>query len=256
MSIFDDYKDAKKFLDTDEYKMIEKYIDKICPKEKYKKYEEELAKFSNGEFGEYIEKMEELKEKYGIILMSDVIYNPTEWEKYEKWFNEEYKHRKVEIFSIWKSDFDDIRCSAVIYQNNKPIGNIIASYEKNTLNDMAKCNENSIEKAFKTLIYKEFERYIKLPRISKVSKLLQEIYDNVCTSDSSMCHITDDDWRELYSDRYDDNDIEQLKEEIKKYGLNDVVTFNDGEYKIVGYGNLETSFNDERKISRIKEYER
>ena len=106
------------------------------------------------------------------------------------------------------------------------------------------------------MIYEEFEKYTSLPKISKCSKLLQEIYDFVCESDSSMCHITDEDWKEMYSDRYNDNDIEKLKEEIKRYKLEDIIGLNESEYKIIGYGNLETKFNDDRKMTRSKKYER
>lgn len=85
---------------------------------------------------------------------------------------------------------------------------------------------------------------------------MQEIYDNVCESEATMCHITNDDWKELYADRFTNKDITKLKEEVKKYKLDDVITFDDREYKIIGWGNLETSFNDDRKLERNKEMER
>ena len=92
-----------------------------------------------------------------------------------------------------------------------------------------------------------------MPKISDCSKLLQEIYDNVCESDATMCHISDEDWNDYYSDNYSDNDIEVLKEEIKKYGLSEVIGIGDDDYKIVGYGDLETRFNDDRKLELSNE---
>ena len=95
-----------------------------------------------------------------------------------------------------------------------------------------------------------------LPKISKCSNLLKEIYDTVCESDATICHITNEDWQEFYADRYTNKDIDYLKEEVKKYKLDDVITFDDGECKIIGWGNLETSFNDDRQFVKDKERER
>ena len=44
----------------------------------------------------------------------------------------------------------------------------------------------------------------------------------------------------------------ELKEEIKKYNLEDVITLNNYEYKVIGWGDLETRFNDDRNIERNK----
>ena len=44
----------------------------------------------------------------------------------------------------------------------------------------------------------------------------------------------------------------KLKEEIKKYNLEDVITLNNYEYKVIGWGDLETRFNDDRNIERNK----
>ena len=107
--------------------------------------------------------------------------------------------------------------------------------------------------AFKTLIYDNFNQYLKLPKLSSCTKLLQEIYDSVCESDATMCHITEEDWIEDYSDRFNDNDLKKLKMEVEKYGLQEVITFNDGEYKILGYGDLETRFNDDRDFLKKRE---
>lgn len=237
----------------EKYDTIEKYLDIVCPQSKYEEYDRESKKLLMLSGDEWLNKDKDLKEKYGIVLLSDVLYKPEVWGKYDKWFNEEFKQRKVEILGIWKTDFDDVRCNAIISKNGKQIGNIIVSYEKRDINNL---DDKNKEKLFQSVIYDDFEKYASLPKISKCSKLLKEIYDFVCESDSSMCHITNDDWNELYSDRYNENDIDKLKEEVKRYKLEDVISFDESEYKIIGYGNLETKFNDNRKLIRSKEYER
>lgn len=161
------------------------------------------------------------------------------------------KNISVKILNLWLSDYGDIRCNASISVNGKEKANFITSFERDYYPDW-KNSQND----YKEEIKDEWEKYLHLPKISKCSKLMQEIYDNVCESEATMCHITNDDWKELYADRFTNKDITKLKEEVKKYKLDDVITFDDAEYKIIGWGNLETSFNDDRKHERNKEMER
>lgn len=161
------------------------------------------------------------------------------------------KNISVKILNLWLSDYGDIRCNASISVNGKEKANIITSFERDYYPDW-KNSQNDYKEGIKD----EWEKYLHLPKISKCSKLMQEIYDNVCESEATMCHITNDDWKELYADRFTNKDITKLKEEVKKYKLDDVITFDDREYKIIGWGNLETSFNDDRKLERNKEMER
>lgn len=111
--------------------------------------------------------------------------------------------------------------------------------------------EELVKASFESLINNDFEKYLELPKISECSNLLQEIYDCVCESDASMCHIDDVDWM-YWKDTFDfkDEDIDELKKEIKKYGLEDVIGIGDNGYKIVGYGNLQYMFNDDRNITK------
>ena len=51
-----------------------------------------------------------------------------------------------------------------------------------------------------------------------------------------------------------DNLVKTLKE-IKKNNLEDVIEIDNGEYKIIGYSDLETKFIDDREISSNKEIE-
>ena len=66
-----------------------------------------------------------------------------------------------------------------------------------------------------------------------------------------MCHISNEDWNDYYMDKYTDENIKNLEIEIKKYGLDEVICIDDGEYKIIGYGDLETRFNDDRNINSL-----
>lgn len=148
-----------------------------------------------------------------------------------------YKNNYVKILEYWETDYGDLRCSAILYQNGKQKVFVTASYDTDKEN-------------FEELISKDFDKYLELPKISKCSKLLQTIYDNVCSSSSMMFHITKDDWDDYYKDFYNDKDIMKLQEEIKKYHLDEVITLNEDGYKIIGWGDLETRFNDDRKIER------
>ena len=125
------------------------------------------------------------------------------------------------------------------YENGKAKAYIIASYDEDIEN-------------VEDLIYKDFDKYLELPKISKCSKLLQKIYDNVCESSATMCHITKDEWKDYYENLFNEIDIIKLKEEIKKYNLEDVITLNNYEYKVIGWGDLETRFNDDRNIEKNK----
>lgn len=154
----------------------------------------------------------------------------------------------VKILNLWLSDYGDIRCNASISINGKERANFITSFDRDYYPDW-KNSQND----YKEEIKDEWEKYLHLPKLSKCSKLMQEIYDNVCQSEATMCHITNEDWQEQYADRFTNKDIDKLKDEIKKYHLDDVITIDDAEYKIIGWGNLETCFNDDRKLERNKE---
>jgi len=250
MSIFQEYEEIRDDIGHEMFDTIQKYLDVVSPLENYDKFNEELSEYKNWSGDAYINKMEELKKKHKVVLFSDVIYKYDAWKKYEKWFNEEYKKRKAVITGAWKSSFDDVRYSARIYLDNKYIGHIIDVCE------VTEAWETELDNLprFKDLVYCYFDKYIELPKLSKCSKLLQQLYENVSTSESSMCHITDEDWEKFYSN-FSENDFNKLKEEVKKYNLDNIITFNEGEYKIVGYGNLETSFIDDRGVARNKERE-
>lgn len=154
-----------------------------------------------------------------------------------------YKNREIRILGMWETDYGDIACNALLLENNKKVANIIETCDVDKKKIIGK-------------IYNNFDNFLELPKISECSKLLQFIYDSVCESDSSMCYITDDDWNDYYIDNFNEKDIDILKEEVKKYNLDKVISFNYEEYKIIGWGDLQTKFNDDRRFCRNKEYER
>lgn len=198
-------------------------------------------------------------------ILRDAAYHSME-EKGENlciWINENIRLRKAEILNTWETDYDIIKCDVILYKNKKQVANIIVSYDSKYIKNYCynmyhtkKIPEKFANNPYKTLIYQSFDKYLKLPKVSKCSSLLQEIYDCVRTSNATIYHITEEDWKEHYADRFTEKDIDNLKEEIKKFGLKDLVVINDGENKIVGYEDLETRFNDNRKISKSREYEK
>ena len=169
-------------------------------------------------------------------------------------------YRTTKIFNYWYYNTNTLYCNAVILENNRFKANIVINCnELNFMFNIGKQNSVMTDRfictAFKDLIYKNYDRLIALPKLSKCSKLLKTIYNEVCESESSMCYISYEDWSELYSSKFDSKDIEKLKEEIKKYKLEDVIEIED-EYKILGYTDLMTRFNDDSNLNRNKKYER
>lgn len=166
----------------------------------------------------------------------------------------------VNVLNVWKSDYDDYRANVEIGKGKILYGNVIASYDEDTIRDLTMnledpLSEKELKNAFAVLVASSFEDYINLPKISDVSPLLKEIYDIVCESDATMCHITKEDWADYYIDNYSEKDIEILEEEIKKYGLDEVIGIDEGEYKIIGYGDLETRFIDDSNLGKNSEYD-
>lgn len=200
--------------------------------------------------------IEKYLETHSDILLSDILYKPEHYINFDKWYNWKILNRKVRVNSIYETSFDDVRCDAVLYQNDKAIANIIASYDANEMNFRCNNDPNLAKEALRVSILDDFDKYIELPKISKCSKLLQDIYDDVCQSDTSMCHISEDDWNEFYNEDFTEKDVDNLKREVKELGLQEVITFDDSEYRIVGWGDLETRFNDDRYLQEKVKDER
>ena len=221
MSIMQEYEQIRREMGEKKYDSIEKYID-----------------------------------NHPDVLLSDILYKPEHYINFDKWYNWKILNRKVKVNSIYETSFDDVRCDAVLYQNDKAVANIIASYDAKEMNFRCNNNPDLAKEALRVAILDDFDKYIELPKISKCSKLLQDIYDDVCQSDASMCHITSEDWNEFYKEDFTDKDVDNLKEEVKELGLQEVITFDDAEYKIIGWGDLETRFNDDRYLQEKVKSER
>lgn len=169
--------------------------------------------------------------------------------------------KDVKIIDVWRAYYGDIRCAAILYEDKKAVGKIIASYDESAIEniintDDLNTNTNSVKDALRKIIKDSFDYYAKLPKISKCSKLLQTIYDEVCSSELTVCHISEDDWEKYYMYSFSYKDIEKLEEEIKKYNLKDLIEINYNNFKIIGYGDLEIRFNDDRGFLKSKEMER
>ena len=190
------------------------------------------------------------------LLLSDILYNPENYIEFDKWYNWKILNRTVKVNSIYETGFDDVRCDAILCINKNPVANIIASYDANDMNLRCNNDPNLAKEALRTSILDDFDTYLQLPKISKCSKLLQDIYDDVCQSEAYMCHITNEDWNEFYKDDFTEKDVDNLKNEVKELGLQEVITFDDAEYKIVGWGDLETRFNDDRYLQNRELNER
>ena len=195
------------------------------------------------------------------LTLDRIIYNADNWIDFEKWFYSEMKLIGVNVLSTWKSDYDDFRALAEIKKGTNDLGTIIASYDENTIRNLTgniknPLSDTELKNAFAVLISSSFDYYSELPKISNCSKLLQEVYDDVCESDASMCHITSEDWNEFYKEDFTDKDVDNLKKEVKELGLQEVITFDDAEYKIIGWGDLETRFNDDRYLQEKVKSER
>lgn len=258
MSIMQDYEKTRKLLGDRKYGAIGKYLNILCPQEKCDKFFEKIREYNDLPIEQQLIRQEKIKKEDGIIFLSDILYNKNEWKKFDKWYNENYLHRKVKVQTLWKSDFDDVRANIDLYQKGKLIANVTIKFDDDDINLVKTIDSSLSLKGIATfLAYEHFDIYATLPKISKTSKLMQEIFKDVCESESSMCYITESDWQEYYEDRFDNNDFLKLKEEVKKYSLEDVIALDYAEYKIIGFSNLETLFNDDKYIKeRNKSYER
>lgn len=220
MSIFQEYEEIKKMVGKEKWESIDEYINKVHPE----------------------------------LRLDQIIYNSNNWIEFEKWFYKNLKGSTVNVWDVWKTDYGDYKALAEIGKNKELEGTIITSYDEQVIRNITDIEKgsltvNELKNAFAVLICSDIEKYLKLPTISNVSKLLKEIYDCVVTSECSMCHIDYNEWEDFYDD-YNERDIEQLKKEIEKYNLKEVIEIDNGEYKIIGYGDLETRFLDDRNYCK------
>lgn len=195
---------------------------------------------------------------YPNLTLDKIIYNEKNWKKYNDWFTK-YRMRSIKVSDFWETDYGDIRAIATFGLDGKQFFQVIVSVDEKDINNVlgtewGGSESGVVENAIASIVAKDFDKYLCLPKISKCSPLLQDIYNTVKETEATMCHITDDDWENYYADKYTNEDIQQLKSEIKLYDLENVITIDDGDYKIIGWGDLETRFNDD--IALEKEIEK
>ena len=197
------------------------------------------------------------------LLLDQIIYNPKNWNDFEIWFQENIKLNKIEVLDFWKSDFDDLRCNAIIYKGNYKVANITEIIDEDSLflEEMSKrgyrMSNNVIKDAIKVQLYKKIDEISKKPKISETSNLMQSIYNEINTSISNnMYFVSEEQWNDFYSD-YSDKDFELFKNEVKEYNLENVIAFNNDDSKITVYANLETKFNNDlsKEKTDTKEWE-
>lgn len=153
------------------------------------------------------------------------------------------------ILNYW-NDADDLYVNYIVENmETKEKANAIDIYNTSDLDcDYNTSSSEDIEKSLNKLLKQNDGIEFKLPKASELSPLLRYIYDYVCESDSNMCHIDYDDWRELKEEHdFREEDLKILEKEIEKYNLYDYIIIDDGEYKICGYGGLQCFVNDDRK---------
>ena len=251
MSILQEFEKIRNQIGQKKNDMIAEYIKTIYNQEDYDMYFKEAVRILNLPPDQWNKKLNEVRRKYNIVLLDDILYKKEEWDKYNIWFNENYLNREVELTEVCIiDDIDYIYPVAYLYKEGQVVANIIDNFELSKLEENKLEDEEYLNRSIKSLIYDKYDSYLKLPKILECSKLLIEIYDTVCESESSMCYISDEDWEEYYSEKYDDKDIEVLKQEIKKYHLQDVIEIDNGEYKVLGYGDLQKRFNDNRSFDK------
>ena len=156
---------------------------------------------------------------------------------------------KYKLLNYW-NDQDDLYVNYLVEDlDNKDKANVINYFNTSDIGcDYNTASEEEITNSLYRLIERNDGIEFKMPKVSDLSPLLKYVYDYVCDSESNMCHIDYDEWEELKSEHdFSEDDIKTLYKEVEKYNLDDYITICDGEYKICGYGCLQTMFNDDRE---------
>ena len=152
------------------------------------------------------------------------------------------------ILNYWDNN-EDLYVNYVVENlKNYSKANVVNVFSVSDLDcDYYNALSDEIDDAVYKLIKNHSGWEFNINKVSKLSPLLKDIYDCVCESEASMCHIDYDDWNELVKEiGYTENDFNNLKDEVERYNLKDFLVLDDGEYKICGYGGLQCCFNDDR----------
>lgn len=140
------------------------------------------------------------------IMKFELDMNDDEFYKFNIWFNENIKKRKIEII---KSYFDKhfYYYDIILYENDIPKANI-------TIHDRFKTNDE-----FKSKTYDKYVEYLNLPKLSECSELLKELYYLIKKFNKYECIITFEEWNKSFANRYSENDYLELIKEVYKLHL-------------------------------------
>ena len=155
---------------------------------------------------------------------------------------------QYKLLNYW-NDQDDLYVNYTVKNlETNEIANCIDYHNTSDIGcDYNTASEEVIENHLYRLIEKNNGLEFNMPKVSELSPLLKYVYDYVCESESNMCHIDHNEWGEIKEELdLTENDIDNLIKEIEKYRLEFCLTIDEGEYKICGYGSLQTMFNDDR----------
>ena len=127
MSILQEYEEIKKYIGEEKWDNIDNYINDIHPE----------------------------------LRLDQIIYSYENWLNYEKWFYKKVKEYSVDVQSVWKTDYDDYKCLAIIGNGLKNIGSIIASYDEVQIRNLTgniknQLSEKELENAFAVLILNNY----------------------------------------------------------------------------------------------------
>lgn len=221
-----------------------------------------IIKGINNACNDYLEYISSLNESaFTDRKIEDIIDRCKILEKYHnKRFDEKISKNKdleYRLLNYW-NDQDDLYVNYIVSDvDNDLKANVISYFNTSDVSGTYNLlTDEEVEERLLELIKQENANVFELPKVSELSPLLKDIYLYVCENDSNMCHIDDNDWEELCEENnYTNDDIEELKEEIKKYNLSDYITIDSDGYKICGYGCLQCCFNDDT-LERTDDFER
>jgi len=185
-------------------------------------------------------------------LNKDEIINDLEsYLQFNNYFHKKYYNRNCIVTDIYQRSFGDICADVILLYDNYSLAKVTLNLdiEDIDIEQIDKQDENLLNEVFKTIAFEKFDELIRLPKLSKSSQLLNRIYNIISDSDSNMCFIDDED-----SIVISNNAMETLKNEVKKYHLEDVIELYVDDYKIIGYGNLILKMNDDIDFYEAKNY--
>lgn len=133
MSITQEYEQIRNEIGHKKYDAIDRYLNEVCPKENYNKYNNELFKLMNLPFDEWHKQKKELEKKYGIVFLSDVLYKPEEWDKFEKWYKENEEKSAIDKENNRTRTLENgIYVMDLGYRHNQPVALVERTFSDNT----------------------------------------------------------------------------------------------------------------------------